>query len=232
MKRSTQTRKAARLSESLHKQLNAYALAASAAGVSLLAFATPALAKIVYTAANIPIPVNGGLVGLDVNNDGINDFELSNVYRGFTEIQTVRPARQRNRIWSMRSNQFRHCAAVVQSGSTVGPHSPFEPKNTALRMAWASNGDYGCPWYYVQGQAYLGLEFRIKGKVHFGWARVQMSGMGEKTESISGYAYETIPNKPIVAGKTKGADVFTVHPGSLGHLAQGSAGLAAWRSGK
>jgi hypothetical protein len=39
---------------------------------------------------------------------------------------------------------------------------------------------------------------------------------------LTGYAYETIPNKPIIAGKTKGPDVFTVQPGSLGHLARGA----------
>jgi hypothetical protein len=36
-----------------------------------------------------------------------------------------------------------------------------------------------------------------------------------------GYAYETIPNKPIVTGQTKGPDV--VEPATLGHLARGAA---------
>ncbi len=41
----------ARLSASIHQQLNAYALAASAAGVGMLALVQPAEAKIVYTKA-------------------------------------------------------------------------------------------------------------------------------------------------------------------------------------
>jgi hypothetical protein len=41
------------------------------------------------------------------------------------------------------------------------------------------------------------------------------------TARIEGYAYETIPNKPIIAGKTKGPDVIMVRPGSLGALAAG-----------
>ena len=40
------------------------------------------------------------------------------------------------------------------------------------------------------------------------------------TATLIGYAYETIPNKSIIAGKTKGADV-TVQHGTLGHLAMG-----------
>ena len=41
------------LSDSLHHRLNAYALAAGAAGVSLLALAGPAQARIVYTPGHV-----------------------------------------------------------------------------------------------------------------------------------------------------------------------------------
>jgi hypothetical protein len=50
MKRSLHpARTPARLSDSLHHRLNVYALAASAAGMGLLALARPAEGKIVYT---------------------------------------------------------------------------------------------------------------------------------------------------------------------------------------
>ena len=52
MKRSSGPRKAANLPESVHRQLNMYALAAGAAGVSMLGSAQPADAKIVYTRAD------------------------------------------------------------------------------------------------------------------------------------------------------------------------------------
>lgn len=77
---------------------------------------------------------------------------------------------------------------------------------------------------------YLGLRFTFKGKIHYGWARLNFPNPPGAT--LTGYAYETVPNKPIITGKTKGPDVITVQPASLGRLAQGSAGLAAWRSGK
>jgi hypothetical protein len=48
MKRSRDT---VTLSDSVHHQLNMYALAASAAGVSVLALAQPAECKIIYTHA-------------------------------------------------------------------------------------------------------------------------------------------------------------------------------------
>jgi len=55
MKRSPRSRKALSLSDSLHKQLNMYALAASAAGVGALALAVPAEAKIVYTPVHVTL---------------------------------------------------------------------------------------------------------------------------------------------------------------------------------
>jgi hypothetical protein len=101
-------------------------------------------------------------------------------------------------------------------------------------------GQFG-PWLHVK-QAYLGLKFVIKGKTHFGWARVNVSsGYHSVQATLTGYAYETIPNKPIVAGKTKGPDEISMQepdatldiptptPASLGLLALGAPGLSIWR---
>ena len=94
-----------------------------------------------------------------------------------------------------------------------------------MAFAWGNSvsGGAGCPWLKVS-QDYLGLKFVIKGKVHFGWARVKMGGL-ENTDYITGYAYETIPNKAIVTGKTKGTEE---QAGSLGALATGTARRRGW----
>src|SRR4029077_1885007 len=65
------------LSDSLHRQLNAYALSACAAGVGVLALAVPAEAKIIYTPAHVVIG-KGQKFQLDLNHDGIKDFGLAN----------------------------------------------------------------------------------------------------------------------------------------------------------
>ncbi len=65
-------RKTAVLSASLQHNLNAYAIAAGAAGVSLLALAQPAEGKIVYT----PVHENAVGVDLDLNHDGTADFRI------------------------------------------------------------------------------------------------------------------------------------------------------------
>lgn len=56
---------------------------------------------------------------------------------------------------------------------------------------------------------------------HFGWARltVNCSGFVNVDATITGYAYETLPNKAIIAGKTHGKQNATP-----GRLAQGALG--------
>ncbi len=74
---------------------------------------------------------------------------------------------------------------------------------------------------------YLGLKFQIKGETHYGWARLNVSvraqGGVNITATLTGYAYETIANKAIIAGKTKGEDES--QGATLGALAAGAAAL-------
>jgi hypothetical protein len=76
MKRAPRPRRTANLSESIHHQLNMYAIAASAAGVGVLALAQNAEAKIIYTATHQTIKPNQPY-DLDLNRDGVTDFLLS-----------------------------------------------------------------------------------------------------------------------------------------------------------
>lgn len=236
------------LSPSLHQRVNTYALAASAAGMGALALVQPAGAKIVYTPANIKIVQNGGLILFDLNHDGIPDFGLSNKYvsttQGFAFLK-VQQHQQANEIWQVRS-QGRLCAGALRAGTKIGPGGNFKrDSKSGLAMAFADfeGTTYG-PWLKVK-QACLGLKFVVKGKTHFGWARVKLSSTGRLliSATLTGYAYETIPSKPIIAGRTKGpVEADSVSPAdpaivsaptpelaSLGLLAMGSPGLSIWR---
>ena len=79
MSNAPQPRKTFKISDSLNRQLNTYALVASAAGVSVLALAGASEAKVVYTEthqvtrARVPLYI-------DLNHDGIKDFELRTTY--------------------------------------------------------------------------------------------------------------------------------------------------------
>ena len=84
MKRSDRASQA--VSQPLHRRLDCYALAASAAGVGLLALAQPADAEIVYTQVNQTIPFDTTF-NLDLNNDGIVDFQIKNHEEGYLGLK-------------------------------------------------------------------------------------------------------------------------------------------------
>jgi hypothetical protein len=261
MKRSSGSRKtASRLSQSVHRQLTMYAIAAVVAVVGILALAQPVEAKIVYTPANIQIGENQHYF-LDLKNNGVTDFTIRNVFslrKGQCPTNEDRydylaesPAQGNGTVLA---NSW---ATALSRGVEIGPNQIFgsgdeEMANASVRFVYRAfqcapfqrmNG----PWVNVSNR-YLGLEFRIKGKTHYGWARLSVQvGYADINATLTGYAFETIAGKSIKAGQTKEAtDDFTnedfgpsaslrcpipnkPQPASLGMLALGSPGLSIWR---
>jgi len=226
------TRTPSRLSDSLQHQLNMYALAASAAGVGMLALAPAAEAKIVYTQANLRIRVNHGIINLDLNHDGINDFQFSARYGYYRHSGTstwgeemwVGPAQQSNQVWGFVSSTWSAlCADPLPRGQKVGPKGHFYPGGQIMVSEFQHAGGGGwrkCAWF--DAKAYLGLKFIIKGQTHYGWARVKTAGrFGGSRPIITGYAYETVPNRPIITGKKQGRVDGDALPATLGGLALG-----------
>jgi hypothetical protein len=246
MKRRSGARRTAKLSESIQQQLNMYVLAAGAAGVTLLALAQSAEAKIVYTPADKWLPLNQTFY-LDLNRDGVNDFRFSlrsNVWStGFARSLIVE-RQSKNAVFGYFYGPY-PCAAALPEGISVGPKSPFL-LHTAAIMFFSGNGDAGSHWFgswlNVTKQSYLGLKFTIKGKIHYGWARMGHIRHDKSPRAkLTGYAYETIPNKRIHAGETDDSEDKNIEvpnaslttpapePATLGALATGVPGLSIWR---
>jgi hypothetical protein len=220
-----------KLPDSLHRQLNLYALAATAAGVGALALGQSAEAKVVYTRANQVIPPNS-IYNLRLNHKN-TDFTLVNVDRCpkssscyFSLFQQPAPG---NGAMGYVREKGRYQALVfdlaLPRGSRIGPGEHFFAQAKLASGFWSPcAGSAGGPWAYATNR-YLGLKFQIKSKTHYGWARLSFAQEGYAgsgfTVTLTGYAYETVPNKPIIAGKTKGPDVITLEPSTLGRLALG-----------
>lgn len=240
------------LSESLLHHLNQYGLAATAAGVASLALARPAEAKIIYTPAHIKIPRPPRFLGLsvplDINHDGIDDFNINNFLGGSAP----------------NTYAFMGVAGYRFNGNRViGKDCAASALPAGVRVEFDNNcysGDGMAGWRTVAGHSttfagqwanggkgvkdrYLGLRFTVKGEIHFGWARLNVSFKnGAFIGVVTGYAYETIPKKAIVTGQTKGMAESGVEelnptsltapthaPVSLGLLAMGSPGLSIRR---
>ena len=232
----TRNRSAAKLNARLDKRLFLYGAAASAACAAALT--TPAEAEIVYTPAHVVINPRHTFA-LDLNHDGITDFTVSNAVLLSTEIwgHTLRvlPA-SNNKVAGVKGIINTLYAYALNRGSEIGPKLDFVGKLMA-----ASGVEYGYVgrWQNATNR-YLGLMFHIDGEVHFGWARFTVSsGTGRIAAVLTGYAYETVANRPIVAGKTSGTDdraearegggITPAEPSLLGLLAGGSPALPRWR---
>jgi hypothetical protein len=221
------------LNHRIDQKLLSYSAAASAAGVALLALALPSEAEIVYTLANQKIRP-GGSFALDLNHDGITDFNFQNnfgscalgTYDCLYQILVVHgPAPngvltfQRYRVRAL-SNFSR-----VGPGESVGDGLLDRCKATRT-SAYTTNS-------FASKFRYIGLAFSINGQVHYGWARFQISVQPKCDVHVLmiDYAYQTLPGEPILAGERVNHKVSATESSrdTLGGLALGAVGLDAWR---
>jgi hypothetical protein len=161
------------------------------------------------------------------------------VYGSFTGNQVVGPSK---------------FAAVLPPGEAIGRGRRFPGGNVMVHASAVSAHLEAVTgsWKANESQPgtiknhYLGLKFIVNGETHYGWARltvqVLMNGSPSVNALLSGYAFETAVDKPIRAGQeSDNIDTarFYVSPPSsasykatslsLGRLALGTHGLAAWR---
>jgi hypothetical protein len=207
----------------LDRRLAAYAAVASAAGIGMLG-APQAQGEVVYTPANVSFH-DTGKVMIDLNNDGVADFEVARRQCGSSHSNCI------DLIPLAAGNGFRPTGSEVAAGFfgvPVGPGEKFatgdgNPSYGNVMIAAGAYGPYSWsngPWAHSTNR-YLGLRFTIDGQTHYGWARLSLNDL-HGPEILTGYAYETTPNTKIIEGEIHGAAVSNAQPGTLGDLARGA----------
>lgn len=199
-----------------------------------------------YTPAHVVIAFQGSY-SLDLNNDGSTDFTILNA--AMANCSTVfssllaRPV-VGNAVQGMKFRD-RNLASALNAGAGIGSNQNFVQRYPLMGAVIYSpgGGQYSGRWTQVVNR-YLGLKFQINGETHFGWARMSVHlQMNKRVEAmLTGYAYETQPNTPIIAGQESGefsraktgvrgqSDASLIsQPGTLGLLALGAEGLQVWR---
>jgi hypothetical protein len=91
----------------------------------------------------------------------------------------------------------------LADGFEIGPNSDSaelewfgHESSFATLGIWLSTGTSG---RFVGQHAYMGIEFDIDGATHYGWINLRVAELGPGVE-IYGWAYESTPNTPILAG--------------------------------
>jgi hypothetical protein len=239
-------------SPTLDQRMKLYSLAAAAASVSALALAQPAEAEIVITNKTIPIPVCQPAYGdpcpvsVDLNNDGIADLKFSigtnfGASGGVSNLLVKGMAG--NEVVGQGKHITRGYVSALMRSAKIGPSAHFQGSAGEfylMEQESCSQGSCEPPvgkWGGDHPNRFVGVKFKINGAIHYGWVRVTVT-TSTKRDYVSGtiteYGYETIANKPVLAGLASKnvpddeASESNAGP-SLGALALGADGLALWR---
>jgi hypothetical protein len=216
------TRRPAKLPASLERRLNSYAIAAGAAGVALLACATPsAEAAPVCKTVSVPLfrsatyPLNPA--GQSIAPFNIGQSTSLSFGSGYSSsfINWNRAFFAPNSLAAQVALDSKGLPADLASGAQIGPGANLGKGNSYGLMFTYGKGpgpNSGAGTiskhqgnFNFQQKNLFGFQFAQAGKIHYGWARLQASiqeyqGYKRTRITLLGYGYESIPNTAIAAG--------------------------------
>lgn len=198
--------------------------------VTIVSFCISSNAQIIYTDVNPDDTIQDlnlsaatyDVYHLDLNNDGITDFDLNQSYIKYSYSSGTLCYYYRI---------FKKCYAYAKNLNAIASDSIGGLSISSLSIinggvSWrdtSSNNGYNnlanysyfsikhCPpaspaitttggnWYN-QTDKYLGLKIIKNGLTYYGWVRLQIVSASSIT--VKDYAYNSIPNQPILAGQT------------------------------
>ena len=202
------SRNASKINPELNRKLAAYAAVATAIGVGTLSATRPAEAEVVYTKTHIEV---NNATPIDLNGDGITDFLFGRAGLGSYGSVLFVAVPAGNAFVGAGIN-----AIPLSFGVPITPKDNFGGSSGSMaRFSFRSgvSGSIGA-WAGKINQ-YMGVKFLINGQQHFGWVRITVEHL---QAHISGFAYETVPNKPIKAGYTSGGQTETAEVSPLEQL--------------
>jgi len=189
----------------LENKLKSYS--ALAAGV--IASGASVQAQIVYTDVDPDITLSDTVYLLNMNKDTIIDFRLVQAdyfyySTSFLNIVGVQ-ALDKNEILGdtvNTSSDYNFYPKALQLNDTIAAKQKIWMNSYSAPM-YIKGAYYGYNinqgnWKNVTDR-YLGLRFKIGNEWHYGWARLDVA-QNATSFTLKDYAYESVPNKRIIAG--------------------------------
>ena len=185
----------------------------SAFVVTAMLFNASANAQIVYTDVNPDTTISCSAIGciqsynLDLNNDATVDFTLYTSYQFVPCTLSTGGIMQRVYVSSQSGNGID--TLMMNANDTIGSNLAFSASSENLRrktfQGGQCNGSSGS-WTSTSDH-YLGLQISVGASTYYGWARLNVVVPGVYPTStvyfrVKDYAYNSIPNQPILAGQT------------------------------
>lgn len=175
----------------------------------------PAVSQIVYTPVYVSIPV-GGYYNLDLNQDGVTDFiirsgllqDYCQFGDGYVWSLAITPATG-NSIVTATGHAGPTYASALNYGVRIDSSQGFDAQpNLMAGISWGSCGIGSLGEWLNLPNRYLGLQFRgPDNQLHYAWAKastvayVDQAGRLHASTTLSGAAYQTVPNRRILAGQ-------------------------------
>jgi hypothetical protein len=223
----------------------------------MLALAQPAAAEVVVTRKTIPIPLTPidmpHPVKISMANNGVDNFtfHLTNSPPNLGRSSSFRSLALVGATSNAAAIYQGYFIAPLPRGAKIGASAGFSPFESAVEQSLADVSGRGFRGYWGGNlkDHYVGVRFSIAGQTHYGWIRLTVTTDPDPhgpamSAKITGYAYETVPNKTTLAGTAAVAAAATEKSSaevqsqkniqnqtrpSLGMLALGAEALPMWR---
>jgi len=176
-------------------------------------YTVAAHAQIVYTDINPDVAVfcspNCSVRrNIDINNDGIADFTITTTNKSYCTCTPCICMNLQKRynvsVARLNNNTIQSSGHPLDSNVIIGSDTVHSVSAKVLRSYSFDHGliTWSGEWE-KSADGYLGLKLIADGKTYYGWARlsVNVSSVGASC-IIKDYAYNSIPNQPILAGET------------------------------
>jgi len=139
---------------------------------------------------------------IDLNGDGDNDYDIVTTGSGISCVAIATNEIACGFIFG--SPEVGGFAQKIHSGAIIGAYQDGYNYDwtPGFGSMVAINGITNPPLiygYWGSNRDYLGLRFKINGQTHYGWIQMHLPAT-EGAGFVEGFAYETEPNTPIIAG--------------------------------